>query len=412
MKRFTSQNLQNIEMLFEAKTGVDLDPTRRLTKRKWILVMAAVVCCMALSSCGYLLFSSLHGDILSLRGNYQNGVVSILVVNGSDKTLRFQEKVKLMSWQAGEIPAKGENPRFENTVFAPHSSGIMTIDLSQAYPMEELQATGSPNDLYLVLTNNDFRFGQDWICHFNIIEKEKKPLPTQPVVEIEAQGADEVHESLKFYFQDHYLDQVPAFNTANENYMVAVQELLSQQKGTLVRSMDPLLLPKEPKNVVFDSSIPLDAQHQLILLNHHSIDSFNRMVGSVFPGNGLDSALMLGISLPQYQGQTDGGIGDFKLMYYFTFPTQEIKKPDAYAFVYGRILTFPEMEKDKVFEDEEYTVYDLTDLFYRDLDQYLDDFISAYGGEVYMDEQIRQRVHNIYDYYRNRENLDFSYLAH
>ncbi len=119
---------------------------------------------------------------------------------------------------------------------------------------------------------------------------------------------------------------------------------------------------------------------------------------------------MVCVSLPQNQGQVDGGIGDFKLIYYFTFPTQELKQEGAYAFVYGRILTFPQMEENKVYEDEEYTVYDLTDLFYADVDQYLDDFVSAYGGDVYLDDEVRQQVHEVYQFYRDRDTLRFHYL--
>ncbi len=398
MGKFTRKNQQNIEMLFESKTGVDLHPAHRVVGRKWILV-TAILCCLALTSCGYVLFSPLNGDALALRGSYENGVVSVLVVNGSNKTLRFQEKVKLMSWKEGEIPATGGDVGFENTSFGPHSSGTMTIDLSRAYPLEELEAKGIPNDLYLVLTNKDFAFGQDWMCHFVIGEKTQEETAPAEKLKLETQNMDGIEDSLRFYFEDHYLDQLPAYNTANADYMVAVQEVLSRQEGTLVRSMSPLLLPEGPEGL-----------EQQTLLNHHSIDSFNRMVGSVFPGDGLDSALMVGVSLPQYQGQVDGGIGDFKLLYYFTFPTQELKQEGAYAFVYGRILTFPEMEENKVYEDEEYTVYDLTDLFYTDVDQYLDDFVSVYGGDVYLDDEVRRQVHEVYQFYRDRDTLRFRYL--
>ena len=34
---------------------------------------------------------------------------------------------------------------------------------------------------------------------------------------------------------------------------------------------------------------------------------------------------------------------------------------------------FSRMEQDKVYEDDRYVIYDMTDLFYTDLDAYLDD---------------------------------------
>ncbi len=421
MSPMTKQNYHNIQCIFEEKTGIDLNPKHRCRpapRRKLLAAALAAVCCLLMASCSYLLFSPLQGDAFALRGSYADGVVSVLVVNGSEKKLRFQEQVKLMSWEQGEIVSTGGEVIFGDTVFPAHSSGTMTVDLSQAYPMEALEQGSAPNDLYLVLTNNDFKFGYDWHCSFLMGEGELEAteetlLPETAAAEVtlEAQSLDGIEESLRFYFEDHYLDEAPAFNQANGDYMAAVQELLSRQEGMQVHSVDPLLCADDPEpGVIFDSDIPEEAQYCLILQNHHSVDSFNRIVSSVFPGNGMDTALMLGVVLPQYQGKTDGGIGDFKLLYYFTFPTQETAQKDAYAFIYGRILSFPEMEENMVYRDEQYTVYDMTDLFYTDLDAYIDDFLSAYGGKLYFDEQIRRRIHNIYDYYRDPEKLGFHYV--
>ncbi len=424
MSRLTKQNYHNIQCIFEEKTGVDLNPEHQYVPgsgRRFAVVLLAAVCCLVLASCAYLLFSPLNGDALSLRGSCRDGVVSVLVVNGSEKELRFQEQVKLMSWKEGEIPASGGKAVFSNTVFGPHSSGTMTIDLREAYPITELGQGRAPNDLYLILTNHNFQFGHDWICSIEMEGSGKSSgQETVPAIAVspeagagtmEVTGAGEVPEALRFYFEEHYLDQIPAFNPANVDYMVAVQELLAGQKGIQVHSVDPLLVLDDPEpGVIFDPGLPEDEQRQLIMQNHMTMDSFNRMVSSVFPGDGMDCALMVRVPLPQYQGQTDGGIGDFKLLYYFTFMTQEIQQKDAYAFVYGRVLTFPEMDPYKVYQDEQYTVYDLTDLFYTDVDQYLDEFLGAYGGEVYWDEQVCQRVQNIYAYYRNRENLRFHYV--
>ena len=91
------------------------------------------------------------------------------------------------------------------------------------------------------------------------------------------------------------------------------------------------------------------------------------------------------------------------LIYMFTYETAAIEE-DCYAFIYGQLLSFEEMESFKVYEDEQYTVYEVTDLFYTDLDAYLDYFLTT-RNDIYCDEQVRQRVHNIYDYYTDPENL-------
>ena len=84
-----------------------------------------------------------------------------------------------------------------------------------------------------------------------------------------------------------------------------------------------------------------------------------------------------------------------------------MKQAGAFAFLYGRILTFAQLEESKVYEDAQYVVYDVTDLYYTDLEAYIDTFVS--GNAVYFDESVRIRLHNIRDHYREPGNLIFYY---
>ena len=77
---------------------------------------------------------------------------------------------------------------------------------------------------------------------------------------------------------------------------------------------------------------------------------------------------------------------------------------ENYAFIYGQLHSFADLEDYKVLSDEHYTLYDFTDLIYTDVDAYLDYFLTT-RTDVYCDDQIRQRVHNIYDFYRNKDNI-------
>lgn len=91
------------------------------------------------------------------------------------------------------------------------------------------------------------------------------------------------------------------------------------------------------------------------------------------------------------------------LIYLFIYEKSAMEAEDPYAFIYGQIITFEDMEQYIVYEDERYVIYEVTDLFYTDLDAYIDYFVST--NDVYFDEQIRERVHNIYDYYKDKESL-------
>lgn len=178
MNRMTKQNLCNIKDIFETKTGTVLRSRYHFPVRKMIVLAAVIVCCFTLAAFTYPLFTPLAGDELALSATYEGeGIVSVFVVNGSEKDLVFEEQLKLFSWSTGEEiepstgaeiePSEGK-VRFYNTKISAHSSAVMTIDLSEAYDMEVLEATTS--GYYLLLTNNDFLFGHDWICSFHFSE--------------------------------------------------------------------------------------------------------------------------------------------------------------------------------------------------------------------------------------------------
>jgi len=420
MKRMSSENLRNIRCRFEEQTGVDLNPVHRQSshppRKLWVLA-AAVVACLTMAAFTWPLFSSLDGDELSLSGSYQGkGIVTIQVENRSDKMLEFQPVVKLMRWVTGEeLPRLDGKPVFENTEFEPHSSGTMTIDLSKAYDMQAIEENYNREEwFYLLLTNNDFLFGQDWMCSVSFHQQEPEPAAeeeTAPSVSAEPVILEEVEEVLRFYFEDSYTDELLAFNEVNFLYQQKVEEVLSRFEGTVVPALGPTLMVggpsefldpepimgKPPVGTVFDESVPKEQQYLLTLSNWTYTDAYGRMVASAD-----EKAWVQTVMLPQYCGQTDGGIS-LPLIFLFVYDAEKAL-PENYAFIYGRLHSFEALEQYKVLEDEYYAIYDATDLIYTDVDAYLDDFLST-CSDVYSDDQIRRRVHNIYDFYQNPENI-------
>ena len=416
MSRFTKKNLHNIRQTFEEKAGVNLNVERRVSPKKTTyLLLAAALCALLLASCARTLFSGLNGDDLSLKGTYLgDGIVSIEVVNRSDKALEFQKQVKLMGWRNGEVePLSGGTVRVENTRFPAHSGGTMLVDISEAYDIRALEngtwGALEESGYYLVLTNHDFLFGHDWMCFFHFSESEKETAPTEPETPPEpapAQNLDGITDDLKSYFEDTYLDEPPTMTQAHFEYQQKVQELLAQTNGTLVHPVDPHVFVQTPREQVFDETLPMDIQYQVVIQQYHSLDAFNRMVGAAFSGTGSDQSLQIMAALPEYQGQTDGG-QCIPVVYLFVYERAALTAENPYAFIYGNIIPFSRMEQDKVYEDDRYVIYDMTDLFYTDLDAYLDDFVGVMKGKVslYFDEQIRRRVHNVYDYFRDAQTL-------
>ena len=422
MKKMTKQNLRNIRCRFEEKTGVDLNPRHRQqpvpVRKLWVLA-AAIVACLSMLAFTNPLFSSLDGDELSLAGNYEgNGIVSIRVENRSDKVLNFQHDTKLMRWITGEEMTRLQGkPVFKNTEFAPHSEGIMTIDLSGAYDVEALEQTHG-EWFYLLLTNNGFLFGQDWMCSVDFggsgpeAEPERGPLPSV------AAGVDVlagIDEELRFYFEQSYTGELMAFNGPNFQYQQKVEEILARFEGTVVPALSPVamvggpsvfldpepIMGKPPEDVVFDNTFPEDRQYLLTLSDWTYTDAYGRMVATA-----NEKAWAQTVTVPQRQGETDGGVG-LPLIFLFVYDA-DMAQPENHAFLYGRLHSFVELETYKVLEDEHYAIYDATDLIYTDVDKYLDDFLAS-RSDVYCDDQIRQRVRNVFDFYRDPENIRAMY---
>lgn len=420
MEKFNQYHQRNIRLIFEEKTGVDLNPAHKVRPRRTpkLLYLAAVLALMVMTmvSCQKRIFSPLSGDELALTGSYQGeGIVEVNVTNNSDMPLKLQKQTSLMSWVTAEEAPRldGQVQFWGKTSIAPHSSEIIRLDLSKAYDMKELEAEVNPR-YYLLLTNQNFLFGQDWICSVHFREEEPAE-PSEPEESVhmsfcvEPEILERIEPELRFYFEDAYGDNAPAFNQQNFVYQDAVRERLMRFDGRLVRPADPWLkVEKLPDNAVLDGTFPAELQYILVGQNYHSIDGCGRIVGSQFGGGDSDYSLMLQALLPQYQGQTDGGVY-LPLIYLFTFPRSQIESMGDFAFIYGQLVSFGELEDSKVYENEDYVVYELTDMFYTDLDAYLDYFLTT-RNDIYFDESVRRRVHNIYDYYKDHDTLSKQFV--
>ncbi|MBQ2854198.1 MAG: hypothetical protein IJE81_01860 [Oscillospiraceae bacterium] len=426
MNKMTRGNLRNIRRYFQEQTGVALDPVRRkrlFSVRKIWLPVAAVLACLAMSAFTYPLFSSLNGDELSFSSAvYEgNGIVSIVVENRSDKMLEFQPDAKLMRWVTGkELPRMKGKPVFTNRVVGPHSSATMTIDLSDAYDMQAIEENYNREEwFYLVLTNNGFLFGQDWMCSVNLGRQDPEPAAAEESAAVSVSAApeilEEVEEELQFYFANSYTEELLAFNEANFLYQQKVEELLARFGGRIVPALGPMVMVGGPSEfldpepimgkphvgTVFDKSVPEEQQYLLTLSDWTYTDAYGRMVATADEKSWAQT-----VTIPQRKGETDGGVG-LPLIFLFVYDAG-MAQPENYAFIYGRIHSFADLEAYKVLEDEHYAVYDATALIYTDVDAYLDDFLAA-RPDVYCDEQIRQRVHNVYGFYQDRENIRTMY---
>lgn len=403
MDTFNKTSLQNILNIFEQRTGVK--PEIRTSHRYFVRIAAAaafLVCSLSITAFSFGLFSSLSGDDLGLSADYEgNGIVSIRIENRSDRELNFQSQLKLMRWSTGEevLPVSDEIV-FSGTEIKAHTKGTMTLDLSKAYDMDVLEQPLIDDHYYFVLTNNHFAFGQDWMCSVEfaepVITAKTDPSPITPQ-EADPDIVSEITEELRPYFETYTLDTAERNRLAGE-YLALCQELLAKLEGKLVTSVSPmeLTLADSHEQVVFDPSVPVDMQLQLTGLHRRSLDGYDKVIGS----SDGECAMVLSAYIPQKKGDIDGGV-DIPLIYVFIYEADAVQSLQDYAFIRGRLMTFEQMEAYKIYEDEQYVCYNASNLFYSDLRQYVESMVSQ-RSDVYFDEQVWERVQNIYTYYNEK----------
>lgn len=224
------------------------------------------------------------------------------------------------------------------------------------------------------------------------------PIPVTPV-EADKELVAQIMEELQPYFENYYTDIADRRNHA-DNYLVKCQELLATLDRDIVASeASPLAIDGLNPDVVFDKTAPLETQHWLTGLHEHTLDGYGIPVGSAEG----ESALVLSAYVPQHKGEVDGG-AEVPLLYFFTYSVDDIQSLEDYAFIHGQIITFEQLEQYKVYEDDQYVCYEVTDLFYTNLRQHVESIISQ-RSDIYFDEQVWERVENIYTYYKDRDVL-------
>ncbi|HBD65263.1 MAG TPA: hypothetical protein DC038_12620 [Clostridiales bacterium] len=135
--------------------------------------------------------------------------------------------------------------------------------------------------------------------------------------------------------------------------------------------------------------------------NWHSHDANFKLLAS----NDMENALVLSAALPLQKYKDTYTF--LPLFYIYTYEKSEIISDD-YAFIYGQLLRFSELEEYKVYEDDKYVCYEMSNLIYSDLMEYAQSFVSR-NADIRFDEQVQKRVENIYAYYKKNMSNCFYY---
>ena len=169
MKKYNRKNLKAIQTIVQEKTGAAIVPERKpagYKVRQMALLAGSLLCFVILCAFAYAKFSDLNGDVAGFAPAYQgDGRFEIVIVNESGRELKLQDNVKVMQWSTGE-EVEGDNGkiRMSGLTIAPHSQGVVSIDISEGYDVKAMEENLPEGDwYYFVLTNNNFAFVQDWM---------------------------------------------------------------------------------------------------------------------------------------------------------------------------------------------------------------------------------------------------------
>ena len=412
MDKPKEQNLRNIQEIFEAKTGVELRKKRHFCRpvRKAALLATVLALLMLTAAFTYPLFSPLDGDALTLSAAYEgNGIVAIQVENRSYKKLEFQPQTKLFKWITGEeVEPLSGGVVFGDLVIAPHSVETIRLDLSKAYDMALLEQSLFTEYYYLVLTNYNFVFGQEWKCsvYFGSQQVEQPPSD-EPLFSVDPAIIAQVEEELRYYFEDDYTGLFAA-NPLHFDYLQKVEELIQRSGKRFVMSVESLLmlLPEESEWRYEEESECYRAQipgSQNVTIQ----DAFGKLTGSGEHEQIKYLCYYAPVAAPEITEMANISYC-IPLLYYSTFIKSEIQSPEDCTFIHGRLLSFEELEPYKVFDNGQLVAYDVTHLFYTDLRAYMEDVVEyrqATNQDAYMDEEIFAEIQEVHDYYKNHGRM-------
>lgn len=414
MRSFSEENYRNIQSLFTEKTGVPLRKRRAARAAPFALAAAVLAALLTVTALAADLFSPLAGDDLALGAVYEgDGVVSVHVENRSDKELKFQEQLRLLRWDTSEeiAPKRGAAVRFANTAFAPHTEGVMTLDLSRAYDLAALDEPLAPGRILSRFDEQQFcvRSGLD-LLH-----------PCRRAGRDRGNGGSRTGENAGAHRRTPRPrgDGRGAYRPCGGNAAAIFCNDRRRgaaprpQRGVLRRVLRASRAAGDARGAPrpvgschrrcgggrhLRSRRAADAQHLLTGENYTTLDAYGLPVGGA-PG---EEALVLSALVAQRAGDTDGG-APIPVVYLFTYFREDVENAD-HLFVHGRLVPLSEVEDRRVYEDERYVCYELSEYFYTDVQTHAETLCEQ-RGDVCWDEAARLRVQKIYDYYTNAETL-------
>ena len=381
-----SQAVGNIHPKYIYEAEQYFQHHHRLPIRRVLVFAAILITILSLCAFTFTIFSTMAGDNLVFTATYAGeGVILAQIHNQSDRDLVLEPKVKLFYHSNREpIPQTGEDPVITGLTIPAQAKQTVRIDLRLSYNYKELEKLA--NDFVcLQITNQKFNIGQKWTCLLSLRPQAGDYIP-QYVTTADTKRAENVLPSLKAYFENFTPDVFSRWADVPE-YLELVEQELKNADCRIVVPVDPLYY--------------WDLEEYPTLVQSSCFDGYNKLLGRT----DMEKIKYISISVPRLlDDEKLDGTQEIPLFYLWCFMKSDIQSPDDYAFVRGNLLTFREIDAYKVFEDDEYVIYELHHLVYSDLRNYVEEMLIQ-NESIYFNEEIWERIQRFYNTLSDREYM-------
>ncbi len=417
MKSMNQNNLRNIRTRFRDQTGVDLKSHSR-PRVLGILAAVLAVCLMLCALAGPEGLRVLAQEVqkvfhigqddpkIAVSASYEgDGIVLLTIENYTDQEMVFDSprfRLLLASTGIPVEPISEAALTADSQTIPAQGMGTFVLDLNGVYDVEALEQPLADDHYYFVF--EEFPMPQSaslgsplFIVRFapsTSNKKEASPLGVYP--ELLERMEPELREYAQNITAERYWWQE---NNAADQFRDQCRALIDAQPGTYVPPQIPegWKLSTENLGVLFNDQLSEDDQSQQVTFRHSSYDP---RLNLPYTSSLEEQIWVLYTGIPEREANKGTVLANHELplAYFAVFDSAQAAQPEAFTLLFGQLLTFGELEMYRVYDDGAYVCYQVTDLFYQDLDAYVGDFLNQ-QSLVWYDEEVACQIRETYLYF-------------